>query len=39
VKEEVIGKRYAKALIQLAQEQGQLGEVSEELASFVNLFQ
>ena len=39
MKEEVIGKRYAKALIQLAQEQGQLEEVSEELASFVTLFQ
>ena len=39
MKEDVIGRRYAKALIQLAQEQGQLAEVSGELAAFVSLFQ
>ena len=38
MKEEVIGKRYAKALIQLGQEQGQLERVSKELETFAALF-
>ncbi len=38
MKEEVIGKRYAKALIQLGQEQGQLELVSKELELFASLF-
>ena len=39
MKEEVIGRRYAKALIQLGQEQGTWQEVGKNLGDFVALFE
>jgi F-type H+-transporting ATPase subunit delta len=39
VKEEVIAKRYAKALIGLGQEQGTWEEIGRDLGGFVSLFQ
>jgi len=39
VKEEIIGRRYAKALIALGQEQGTWEEIGEEIADFVALFE
>jgi F-type H+-transporting ATPase subunit delta len=39
VKEEVIGRRYAKALIELGQEQGNWQEVGKNLGDFVTLFE
>ena len=39
MKEEVIGRRYAKALIALGQEQGKWKEIGEGLSDFVALFE
>ncbi len=39
MKEEVIGRRYAKALIALGQEQGTWREIGEEIGDFVDLFE
>jgi F-type H+-transporting ATPase subunit delta len=39
VKEEVIGRRYAKALIDLGQEQGTWQEIGKNLGDFVALFE
>jgi F-type H+-transporting ATPase subunit delta len=39
VKEEVIGRRYAKALIQLGQEQGTWQEIGKNLGDFVALLE
>jgi F-type H+-transporting ATPase subunit delta len=39
MKEEVIGRRYAKALILLGKEQGNWEEIGKDLDAFVSLFQ
>ena len=39
MKEEVIGRRYAKALIELGQEQGNWQEVGRNLGDFIALFE
>jgi len=39
VKEEIIGKRYAKALIQIGKEQGTWEKIGQDLKEFVSLFE
>lgn len=39
MKEEIIGKRYAKALIQIGQEQGTWEEIGKDLSAFVSLLE
>lgn len=39
MKEEVIGRRYAKALIQLGKEQGKWEQIGKDLETFVSVFE